>query len=119
LKSGPAASYTECCEFLGDFITKRPKIAGTDVQAALNSLLKVLLSDPQTRNFGSVDALDRLVKPFQVDDRSASEPGAGETAALFLFGMAGKSLYFLSKQAQNSQFETELVRLFQDLAQFR
>jgi hypothetical protein len=43
----------------------------------------------------------------------------GETAALFLFGMAGKSLYFLSKQAQNSQFETELVRLFQDLAQFR
>jgi hypothetical protein len=60
-----------------------------------------------------------LFKPFQVDDHSSSEPGASETAALFLYGMAGKSLYFLSKQAQNSQFETELIRLFQDFDNVR
>jgi hypothetical protein len=114
-----AGYYMECCEFLEDFITKRPKVAATEVQAALGGLLKVLRSDPKSRDFSSVDAVDRLVRPFLFDNGSISQPEASVAAALLLFGMAGKSLYFLSKQTHNPQFETEIGRLFKDLNEVR
>lgn len=55
-----AGYYKECCEFLEDFITKRPKIAAAKVQAAHSSLLEVLRSNPEDRKFGSVEAVDRI-----------------------------------------------------------
>jgi hypothetical protein len=118
-EKAPADYYAECCEFLDEFITKRPRIVGTEVQAALKSFLVMLLSAPEDRALGSLELVDRLVKPFDADDHSSSEPGATEASALLLFGMAGKALYFLSKQTQNSQFETELARLFRDVADLR
>jgi hypothetical protein len=114
-----AGYYMQCCEFLEDFISKRPKIATTEVQAALSSLLKVLRSESKIRDFSSLDVVDRLVRPFLRDDGSSSQPEAKVVAALLLFGMAGKSLYFLSKQTLTPQFETELGRLFKDLNEVR
>lgn len=114
-----AGYYKECCEFLEDFITKRPKIAATEVQAALSSLLEVLRSNPEDRDLSSVEELDQLVRPFLFDHGCLSQPGASLAAALLLLGMAGKALYFLSKQTQNPQFETEIGRLFKDLNEVR
>ena len=114
-----AGYYKECCEFLEDFLTKSPKIAATEVQAALSSLLEVLRSNPEDRDFSSVEALDRLVRPFLFDQGCLSQPEVSFAAALLLLGMAGKALYFLSKQTQNPQFETEICRLFKDLNEVR
>jgi hypothetical protein len=114
-----AGYYIQCCEFLQDFITKRPKIAASEIRDALDCLLRVLRSDPSTRDFSSMGAVDRLVEPFLFGEGSASQPEASATAALLLFGMAGKAIYFLSKQIHNSQFETEIGRLFTNLEEVR
>lgn len=111
----PAYYYAQCCEFLTDFIAQRPKTAGSDVQGALTSLLKVLHSDQKCRDVTARAVVDQIVRPFSFDDRSSSEPGAVLVAALLLSGMAGKSLYFLSRQSHNSQFEREVTRLFEDM----
>jgi hypothetical protein len=66
-----------------------------------------------------VESLDRLVKPFVANGQSSLQPGATEASALLLFGMAGKALYFLSKQPHNSQFELELARLFRKVEDLR
>jgi hypothetical protein len=115
----PAYYYGQCCAFLADFIARRPKTAGSDVQEALTSLLKVLHSDPKSRDVTARAVVEQIVRPFMFDDRSSSESGAVLVAALLLFGMAGKSLYFLSRQSHNSQFEREVTRLFQDLREVR
>ena len=118
-ETAPADYYAECCEFLNEFIAQRPNIVGTEVQVALASFLSLLLSAPENRVVGSVESLERLVKPFVATGQSSSEPGATETSALLLFGMAGKALYFLSKQPHNSQFEIELARLFREVEDLR
>jgi hypothetical protein len=115
----PAYYYAQCCAFLADFISQRPKTAGSDVEEALTSLLKVLQSDPKSRDVTACAVVEQIVRPFLFDDRSSSEPGAVLVAALLLFAMAGKSLYFLSRQFHNSQFEREVTRLFQDVGEVR
>ncbi len=104
----PADYYAECCAFLNDFIGNRPALATAEIREALTSLIEILETDPAQRNFDSVETLQQLVRPFLYDERSASNPAAAVTAALLLFGMAGKALYFLSKQPQQNQFEREV-----------
>ncbi len=115
----PADYYTECCAFLDDFVAQRPKLAGAEVREALTSLTKVLLTDPGERNFDALGTIQRLVQPFLLDDRSSSEPAASVAAALLIFGMAGKSLYFLSKRPHSHQFEKEITRLFVSMSEVR
>ena len=115
----PADYYTECCAFLDDFLAKRPKLAGAEVREVLTSLLNVLLTEPDLRNFDALATMRRLVSPFFLDNQSSSESAASLVAALFLFGMAGKSLYFLSKQSHSHQFENEIARLFVSMSEVR
>jgi hypothetical protein len=100
-----AEYYTECCAFLDDFVAERPKLAGAEVREVLTSLIKVLLTDPGQRNFDALATIQRLVSPFLLDDQSSSDSATSLAAALLLLGMAGKSLYFLSKQSHSHQFE--------------
>jgi hypothetical protein len=111
--------YVECCKFFRAFGLERPNIIGTDVQVTLDALLDMLLSPPEHRELGSVKSLDRLVRPFLANECPSVESGASEAAALLLLGMAGKALYFLSKQTHSSQFEMELARLFRDVEDLR
>ncbi len=115
----PAEYYTECCAYLDDFVTQRPKLAGAQVREVLAILMKVLLTDPESREFETLTTIQRLVGPFLFDDQSSSEPAASVVAALFLFGMVGKSLFFLSKQAHSHQFEKEISRLLISLSEVR
>lgn len=115
----PADYYTECSAFLDDFVAQRPKLAGAEVREVLTSLTKVLLTDPGLRNFDALATIQRLVSPYLFDDQSSSESAASVVAALFLFGMAGKSLYFLSKQSHSHQFEKEIARLFVSMSEVR
>jgi hypothetical protein len=115
----PADYYTECCAFLQKFLLQRPRLAGAEVQHILNTLMEVLLAEPSVRNFDAVNEIQRLVKPFLFDEQSSSEPAASVIAALFLFGMAGKALYFLTKQSQSHQFEKEVQRLFTSMSEVR
>jgi hypothetical protein len=115
----PAEYYTECCSFLDDFLVKRPKLAGAEVREVLTALVNVLLTEPHSRSFDELATMDRLVKPFLMDDLSSSDPAAGVVAALLLFGMAGKSLYFLAKQSHSHQFENEIARLFMSMSEVR
>lgn len=113
-----AGYYVECCKFLRGFSVERPNIIGTEVQGTLNALLDLLLSPPEKRILGSLESVDRLVRPF-LADCSSVDLGASEAAGLLLFGMAGKALYFLSKQTHNAQFQTELARFFRDVEELR
>jgi len=115
----PAEYYTECCAFLDDFVSQRPKLASAEVRELLASLMRVLLSNPESREFELLTTIQRLAGPFLVDDQSSAEPAASVVAALFLFGMVGKSLFFLSKQPHSHQFEKEIARLFTDLSEVR
>ena len=118
-EASPADYYTECSAFLDDFLAQRPKLADAEVRDILTSLNKVLLTDPSLRNFDGLATLQRLTDPFLFDDGSSSEPAASVAAALFLFGMAGKALYFLSKQSHSHQFEKEIARLFAGVSEVR
>jgi hypothetical protein len=118
-ESSPVDYYAECSVFLDDFLAQRPKLVGAEVREILASLNKVLLTDPSLRNFDGLATLQRLTGPFLLDDGSTSEPAASVAVALFLFGMAGKSLYFLSKQSHSHQFEKEIARLFAGVSEVR
>ncbi len=115
----PADYYAECSAFLDEFVAQRPKLAGAEVREVLTSLTKVLLADPGLRDFDALPTIQRLVSPFLFDDQSSSESAASVVAALFLFGMAGKSLYFLSKQPHSHQFDKEIARLFVTMSEVR
>jgi hypothetical protein len=115
----PADYYVECCAFLEDFVVQRPKLAGAEVLAALGSLMDLLRRDPSEREFDATVTLQQLVGPFLVDSHSSSETAASAVAALLLFGMAGKSLYFLSQQKHAHQFEKEMSRFFVDIPTVR
>ena len=67
----PADYYTECCAFLDDFLAKRPKLAGAEVREVLTSLLNVLLTEPDLRNFDALATMRRLVSPFFLDNQSS------------------------------------------------
>jgi len=47
----PADYYTECCEYLMDFVTERPKLIGSQVHTALTELLRALRTPPEKRRF--------------------------------------------------------------------
>jgi hypothetical protein len=115
----PADYYAECCAFLEEFVAQRPKLAGAEVLAALDSLMSLLSRDPGKREFDATVTIQQLVSPFLFDSRSSSEAAASAVAALFLFGMAGKSLYFLSRQKHAHQFEKEISRFFVDIPTVR
>lgn len=115
----PAVYYKECCEFLADFIAKRQKLIGTQVQTALTELLQNLKTAPEHRRFERPELTKRLTSGFRLGSTSSAEPAEAFLAALFLFGMVGKSLYFISKRPQSAQFDEEVRRLFEDMNQFR
>lgn len=115
----PAEYYAECCAFLDDFVSQRPKLVSAEVREVLVSLMRVLLTNPESREFESLTTIQRLAGPFLVDDQLSGEPAASVVAALFLFGMVGKSLFFLSKQPHSHQFEKEISRLFINLSEVR
>jgi len=111
--------YVECCEFLVDFISKRPRLVGSEVHAALLELLQVLNTPPDQRRFERSGMIEKLTNGFWFIPPPSVVPAKSFLAALLLFGMVGKSLYFISKKPQSAQFEEEVRRLFEDLNQFR
>ena len=115
----PAEYYMECCEFLADFVSKRPKLIGVEVHAALLELLRTMKTPPAQRRFERSEPVENLTNGFRFGNSAPAEPAEPFLAALFLFGMLGKSLYFITKKPQSAQFEEEVRRLFEDLNQFR
>ena len=115
----PVDYYVECCAFLDEFVTRRPKLASAEVLEVLTSLMSLLGHDPGSREFGAAVTIQRLVSPFFFDNESSSGAAAGAVAALLLFGMAGKSVYFLSRQKHSHQFEKEIRRFFVDIPTVR
>ena len=111
--------YVECCAFLEEFVAQRPKLAGAEVLGALGSLMSLLRRDPGERDFDGTITIQELVSPFLFDSQSSSETCANAVAALLLFGMVGKALYFLSRQKHAHQFEKEISRFFVDIPTVR
>lgn len=73
---------------------------------------------PEQRRFERSEPVENLTNGFHFANSVPSQPGESFLAALFLFGMLGKSLYFITKKPQSAQFEEEVRRLFEDLNQF-
>lgn len=62
---------------------------------------------------------ENLTNGFWFGRKATADPAGAFLAALFIIGMVGKSVYFISKKPQSAQFEEELQRLFEDLNQLR
>jgi hypothetical protein len=92
------AYFMECCVFLDEFLDQRPELAGEEIRQKVRDILAWMCADPADRNAASA-------QDVAID--------------LHLFGLVGKSLYFLRNQADAPQFREEVRRLFTDINQVR
>jgi hypothetical protein len=63
--------------------------------------------------------IENLTNGFRFGRKATADAAGLSLRRSLLFGMVGKSVYFISKKPQSAQFEEELQRLFEDPNQLR